>query len=120
MVRNNNMEDITRNKYDLIGTVVVTTWMGNKGWVKLHIITDEKGLKNILQNPRQDYIQFGVASVDYASFNIYKTEIKETDDKIIEVQYKEPVKTIEDGTLDLPDDSLELFLDDNNFQIVHW
>ena len=55
-------------QYELDGLVTVTDWYGNTGWVKLHITTDEKGFEEIKREPLQDYIQFGVQSVDYAEF----------------------------------------------------
>jgi len=62
-------------QYDLYGFITVTDWYGNRGWKKLHIITDKEGYENIRKDPLQDYISFGFQSIDYAEFQPMRTLI---------------------------------------------
>jgi len=105
-------------KYNLVGYMIVTNWYGYRGWKKLDITTDQKGLEEIEKNPLQDYIQFGVRSVDCVYFDVYKTEIYEKDDRVITIEYKEPIKTIEAGTYSLTKDEEEYFEQDYDYAII--
>lgn len=62
--------------FELDGYVIATSWLGCTGYVRLLIKTNEKGLKKIEANPLQDYIKFGVQSVDYAFFEVYLIEVE--------------------------------------------
>ena len=101
-------------KFTLSGSIIVSLWGGGTGWKWLNIETDEKGLLRIKKNPLQDYINFGVESVDYASFDVYKTEIKETDDKVITTEYKTPISRIEAGEFNLSEEEEEKYFQDND------
>ena len=101
-------------KFILRGSIVVTSWYGSTGWKWLSIKTDERGLSEIKKNPLQDYLNFGAQSIDYASFDVYKTEIKETEDKIITTQYKTPISKIEAGKFNLSEEEEEEYFQDND------
>ena len=96
-------------QYDLHGFVTVTTWYGNRGWKKLHIITNEKGYENIKKNPLQDYIEFGVQSVDYAEFQPTKTLI-----------LSKPLPKIEAGKYNLSEKEEEAFIEDWDVAEIRW
>jgi len=87
-------------KYELIGNIVITNWYGYQSLISLDITTDEKGLKEIEQNPLQDFTGYGAQSVDYAYFDVYKIEIEHHKDYTKEIRYNEPIKTIEAGDID--------------------
>ena len=97
-----------QTKYNLVGFIVVTNWYGCKGVQKLNIVTNELGLSEIEKDPLQDYTSYGVKSVDYARFDVYKTEVYEKDDRVITIEYKEPTKTIEAGTYNLTEEEEHL------------
>ena len=101
-------------KFTLSGSIIVSLWGGGTGWKWLNIETDENGLLEIKKNPLQDYIGFGVESIDYASFDVYKTEIGETEDKVITTQYKTPISKIEAGEFNLSEKTEKEYLQDNN------
>jgi hypothetical protein len=100
-----------RTEYILIGYIIVTDWYGYRGWKKLEIHTDEKGLKEIEKEPLQDYISFGIKP-NYAYFDVYKKEIQEYPDKIITIESKEPIKVIEAGKYTLTPKEEEAFMED--------
>jgi len=60
--------------YKLVGYEVITGWYNQVGWTGLVINTDDKGLEEIKKEPLQDYISFGVQSVDYVYLDIFKIE----------------------------------------------
>ena len=101
-------------KFTLRGSIVATSWYGRTGWKWLSIKTDKNGLLRIKKNPLQDYINFGVENVDYASFDVYKTEIEETEDKVITTQYKTPISRIEAGEFNLPKETEKEYLQDDD------
>lgn len=88
---------IKTNRYELYGFIVARDLYGGYGFKNLHIVTDKKGLLEIKNDPLQDYIKFGGVDVVYANLEVFKTEIEETEDAIIEKQYREPVDRIEKG-----------------------
>lgn len=100
-----------KTEYTLIGVVAVTNWYGVRGFANLQIETDEEGFREIEKNPRQDYLQYGVMSVDYVRFDVYRRKIIENDDVRVIVEEKSPFKTIEEGKYELTKDEEEsLFL----------
>ena len=101
-------------KFTLSGSIIVSLWGGGTGWKWLNIKTDENGLLRIKKNPLQDYICFGVESVDYASFDVYKTKVEEIRDKVITTEYKTPVSKIEAGEFNLSEEEEKEYLQDNN------
>jgi len=101
-------------KFILRGSIVVTSWYGSTGWKWLNIETDESGLLRIKKNPLQDYINFGVESVDYASFDVYKTKVEEIRDKVITTEYKTPVSKIEAGEFNLSEEEEKEYYQDND------
>ena len=107
-------------KFTLSGSIVVSLWNGGTGWKWVEIETDESGLLRIKKNPLQDYINFGVESVDYVEFDVYKTEIEETGDKIITTEYKTPVSRIEAGEFGLSEEEeKEYYQDDDTANIIY-
>ena len=106
-------------KYNLQGLMVVTHWRGGQGWKWLDIHTDEKGYKEIKKDPLQDYIQFGVQSVDYVQFDVYKSTIETKKDRIITTRFLEPIADIEVG--DYPDKLQEqIDADFGNETTIHY
>jgi len=102
-------------KYNLIGYVLATDWFGNRCWKKLNIETGEKGLQEIKQNPLQDYIKFGVRSVDYVFFEVYKSVIVHKKNCVVTVEYTEPEETIEAGEYNLSPEEEEWFVQDYDY-----
>ena len=86
-------------KYTLLGETVVSFWGGGTGAAMLEIETDEKGLKEIKEDPLQDFTSFGVESVDYARFDVYLTEIETKEDVVVKQEYLYPVEEIQAGEL---------------------
>jgi len=86
-------------KYALLGEVVVSFWGGGTGAAILEIETDERGLKEIKENPLQDFTSYGVESVDYARFDVYLTEIETKEDVVVKQEYLCPVEEIQAGEL---------------------
>jgi len=101
-----------KKQYNLRGFYTITFWGGGTGFKHINIITDEEGLKKIRKEPLQDYISFGVESVDYVSFEVYLTEIKEEEDKTIKTEYLEPVERIEAGKYKLSSKEEEALFED--------
>jgi hypothetical protein len=107
-------------RYNLVGYMLVTDWFGNKGWKKLDIKTGEKGLQKIKQNPLQDYIEFGVRSVDYVFFEVYRSVIVHKKNCIVTVEYTDPIETIEAGEYTLTPEEEEWFEQDYDYaEIVY-
>ena len=107
-------------KFTLSGSIVVSLWGGGTGWKWLEIETDESGLLRIKKNPLQDYINFGVESVDYVEFDVYKTKIEETEDKVITTEYKTPIFKIEKGKFNLTEEEeKEYYQDDDTANITY-
>jgi len=96
-------------QYDLYGFITVTDWYGGRGWKKLHIITNKKGLEDIKKNPLQDYIGFGVQSVDYAELKPMRTLI-----------ISKPLPEIKAGKYNLSKKEEEAFADDWDVAVVRW
>ena len=86
-----------RTEYTLVGVIVVTNLFGARGFAALEIETDEKGFREIEENPRQDYLNYGGITVDYVQFSVYRRRIIEYDGIRVIVEEKFPFKTIEDG-----------------------
>lgn len=103
-------------KYILYGATIARDWYGHLGWIDLEITTNEKGLEEIRKNPLQDYISFGVAAVEYAVFDVFKKEIKNTDEKEVTIFYKTPIEHIEKG--EIPEKIREDFLDRKAIEVV--
>ena len=101
-------------KFTLSGSIIVSLWGGGTGWKWLNIETDENGLLKIKKNPLQDYISFGVESIDYASFDVYKTEETEKGDKVITTQYKTPILKIEAGKFNLSEKEEKEYIQDGD------
>ena len=107
-------------KFTLSGSIIVSLWGGGTGWKWMEIETDESGLLRIKKNPLQDYINFGVESVDYASFDVYKTKVEETEDKVITTQYKTPISRIEAGKFNLSEEEeKEYYQDEDTANITY-
>ena len=101
-------------KFTLSGSIIVSLWGGGTGWKWLNIETDESGLLRIKKNPLQDYINFGVENVDYASFDVYKMKVEEIGDKVITTEYKTPISRIEAGKFNLSEETEKEYLQDND------
>ena len=101
-------------KFTSSGSIVISFWNGSTGWKWLNIETDENGLLRIKKNPLQDYINFGVENVDYASFDVYKTEETEKGDKVITTQYKTPILKIEAGKFNLSEKEEKEYIQDGD------
>ena len=101
-------------KFTLSGSIIVSLWGGGTGWKWLDIETDENGLLKIKKNPLQDYINFGVENVDYASFDVYKTEIEEMENKVLTTQYKTPILKIEKGEFNLSEEEEKEYIQDGD------
>ena len=90
-----------KKRYELDGVVVARNLYGVDGFIHLLIKTDENGLKEIMKEPRQDYVEYGGIDVLYACFDVYQIDVLENEKFRIERFHKEPF-TIEDGKI--PDD----------------
>jgi hypothetical protein len=88
---------VQRTEYTLMGYFIATNWYNQHGWKVLRIITDEDGLNKIIEDPLQDYINYGFQSVDYVYFDVYKTEIEDSEETTKAIFFKKPIKTIEAG-----------------------
>ena len=106
-------------KFTLRGSIVATSWYGRTGWKWLSIKTNKNGLSKIKKNPLQDYLTFGAQSIDYASFDVYKTEIEETGDKVIITEYKTPILRIEAGEFNLSKEEEEHLQDEDTANIIY-
>jgi hypothetical protein len=102
-------------KYNLTGYMLTTDWFGNKCGKKLRIETDEKGLQEIKRDPLRDYIKFGVRSVDYVFFEVYKSVIAHKKNCVVTVEYTEPIETIEAGEYTLSPEEEEWFVQDHDY-----
>jgi len=110
---------VEETRYELTGIVVVTLWHGQRGFARVKILTDEKGIEEIIKNPRQDYLSFGVKSVDYVELYVYTIKVSETENKIITERSKKPDYLIADGEYKLtPKEEEELF--ESEEIIVHY
>lgn len=83
-------------RYHLFGHTVVTDWYGNKGYSVLLIETDKEGYEEIKKNPLQDYLNFGVQSVDYAHFNPVRIRTLEIRDELLPIEKGEITKKDEE------------------------
>jgi len=90
-----------KKRYELDGVTVVRNLYGYDGFFRLYIKTDEDGLKKILDEPRQDYTNYGGLDILYAEFDVYEVDVTEDDEFIIKRFHKKPF-TIKDG--EIPDD----------------
>lgn len=88
---------MVKTTYELYGYIEATTYYGGRGYKWLVIKTDEHGLERIKKEPRQDYINFGFQSVDYARFEVYKIEEWKKDGYLYSRKSLEPIEIIEDG-----------------------
>lgn len=88
-------------QYKLIGFITVTGWYGGRGYAHLIITTTEEGLKRIKEDPLQDYISYGVKSIDYCYFDVYEIIKSKRGKYIITKETVEPIETIEKGEYDL-------------------
>ena len=85
--------------YELDGFMVVTNWYNQVGWVGLLIKTDRDGLNEIKAEPLQDYISYGVKSVDYVYLDVYKTETWIENGKRYTVEPVVSIEIIEAGKI---------------------
>lgn len=85
--------------YKLVGHEIVTDWYNQVGWTGLVINTDSEGLEEIKANPLQDYISFGVQSVDYVYLDIFKIETWVDKDIVYRAESCYPIDTIEAGKI---------------------
>jgi len=83
--------------YELLGYMQAYTWYGERVYTWLVVKTNESGLEQIKKDPLQDYISFGVASVEYVHFDVYRIERWEDSKYFYERRTKEPVEKIEAG-----------------------
>jgi hypothetical protein len=97
--------------YELEGFLVATDWYGNKGFVHLLIKTNPQGLEKIKKDPLQDYIEFGVQSIDYVQLDVYRIERFERNGFLITKETTKPVETIESGNYDLSEDEESILMD---------
>ena len=97
-------------EYILHGFTVVTHWYGNKGFNKFIILTNKEGYEEIKKDPLQDFISFGVASVDYAEFDVQKN---------IKLTKVELLPKIRKGKKDLSKEEEE-FIKELTPEIVRW
>ena len=96
---------------------VVTGWLGDTGfgkWIKE--VSDEE-FEEIKKNPMQDYINFGVASIEYTRIEAFKKEYIDHKDYSEVRTYKEPI-IIEEGELKLDDEELKHFTE-MNYEPIH-
>jgi len=85
--------------YKLVGYEVITGWYNQVGWTGLVINTDDKGLEEIKKEPLQDYISFGVQSVDYVYLDVFKIETWIENGKSYRTESYYPIDTIEAGKI---------------------
>ena len=86
--------------YKLYIEQIMTDWYGEQGFGKWTATVSDEGFEEIKKDPRQDFIDFGVASVDYTRIEAYKIEEIEHEDYTETREYQEPI-IIEDGKADL-------------------
>ena len=85
--------------YELVGYEVITGWYNQVDWTGLIIKTDSEGLKRIKKEPLQDYINFGVQSVDYVYLDVFKIETWIDKDIAYTAESCYPIDTIEAGKI---------------------
>ena len=105
--------------YKLIGFYTITFWGGGVGFKKVIVNTTEKGLKELIKNPLQDFIQFGVESVNYVSLNVYEINKYTRNGKFIISESIEPIKSIKRGKYNPTPKQKELLFD-NDYSICNW
>jgi len=111
---------VEKKRYELIGMVVITSWFNNKrGFARLKIVTDEKGLNKIVEEPLQDYLGEGVKKVDYVKFDVYTVSVTTTEDKIIEERPIRPDFTIEAGEYNLTPEEEEQLCNTKEYVIEY-
>jgi len=106
-------------RYKLAGYIIVTNWYGHKGFKKLIIDTDEKGLEEIKKDPRQDYINYGVRSVDYAYFEVYPYTVTVNENTKTTTESLNPTETIEDGKRNLTPEEESVLIQDIPTEITY-
>ena len=104
-------------QYILRGIVLMTSWYGDQGGNLLNIVTSKEGYDEIKRNPLQDYINFGVQSVDYVRFDVSKKIKFYCKNGNIVVSTKH-VGTLEKGTPN--DETIEFLIDNADFIDIHY
>ena len=97
--------------YKLMGLMVSTDWYGRRGFNHLLIETTPQGLEKIEKEPLQDYINFGVQSVDYVIFQVFQVEKYKRGGRVYVRETLNPVKEIEAGTLEVSDKEQEFIIE---------
>ena len=96
--------------YKLYIEQVVTGWYGQTLFGKwITEVSDEK-FEEIKKDPKQDYVSFGVQSIDYTRIEAYRKEIIDHKDYTEIREYKEPI-VIEEGNPGLDSEEWESFLE---------
>ena len=109
-----------KNKYILDGFFTVSFGGGGKGFKNIIIHTDEKGMKEIEKDPLQDYLEFGVASINYVEFNVYRrTVIQKEKNRTITEEFNSPIKKIIKGKFDLTEKEEKIILQDSPVEITY-
>ena len=98
-------------RYELEGFMIGTDWYGNRGANHLLIRTNQQGLEKIRKEPLQDYIQFGLQSIDYVEFRVYRIEEYTRKGYHITKETTEPIEEITAGKFDLTDEEQENLID---------
>ena len=92
---------MTREKtrhYFAYGIIVVTDWYGDVGYAPVNLENlDDEQVQDILDNPLQDYLSFGVAKVNYVELYIHMVHIEDTDEYTLEKTYKTPAYIVKAG-----------------------
>jgi uncharacterized protein Usg len=101
-----------KRNYLLRGYIIGTNEFDQYIWKSLDISTDKEGLKQIIENPLQEYVE-KIHSVNYVYFEVYKFEVKRTDEIITLTCTIKPIKIIEAGKNPLPEDEQKYVKD-------HW
>ena len=92
-------------RYIIDAITFATDWWGETHGARLLIRADEERYRDIKNDPLQDYISFGFASVDYFEGDVYLEEIEEDEDTIVIKKHKKPIDHIEAGEIkDVPDE----------------
>ena len=95
--------------YKLYIEQIVTDWYFERGFGKWIAIVSDEDFEEIKKNPMQDYVRFGVQSIDYTRIEAYKIEEIEHEDYTEVREYKEPI-VIEEGSVKMSDEAWERFL----------
>jgi len=98
-------------RYELEGFMIGTDWYGHKGANHLLIKTDQQGLEKIKKEPLQDYIQFGLQSVDYVELRVYRIEKYERKGYRITKETTEPTEEIIAGEFDLTEEEQDTLME---------